>query len=88
MTGTDRAACAAVEPFALRVTDDSALPDFPRGCVVVVDPSVAPEPGAWAVLDEAAGPRLARWRPGEPAAVIGVVVQRAGRRRREHRRLA
>ena len=90
MTQADEAlACAASEPFALRVTDDSLAPEFPCGCVVVVDPSVRPEHGDWAVVRERDGPRLVRFdaaRAGQAA--IGVVVQRAGRRRREHRRYA
>ena len=31
--------CGASEPYALQVTDNSMEPEFPKGCVVIVDPS-------------------------------------------------
>jgi len=98
--------CVDAEPFALRVTDDSMEPEFPSGCVVVVDPTGTVEDGAYVIA--AAGAELTfrklrvegeqLWlealRAGYPpltpdegiASVKGVVVQRAGTRRREHKR--
>lgn len=92
------------EAFALRVTDASMAPEFPPGCIVIVDPGLAPAPGRFVVAETATGIVLRRlvqvergWElqalaaPGEaeavsPAAIRGTVTQRAGRRRREHRR--
>lgn len=31
--------CGSSEPYALQVTDNSMEPEFPKGCVVIVDPS-------------------------------------------------
>lgn len=98
--------CVQAEPFALRVTDDSMAPEFPAGCVVVVDPTGHVRDGAFVVVDVAEGLCLRRLhlgagevrlcalsvgvadiRPDDtPACIVGVVVQRAGRRRREHKR--
>jgi SOS-response transcriptional repressor LexA len=96
--------CVDAEPFALRVTDDSMAPEFPRGCVVIVDPGMAPVDGRFVVARTASGTILRRLAvredrfelhalaPGHPrdstsrAAILGCVTQRAGRRRREHKR--
>lgn len=96
--------CVDAEPFALRVTDDSMAPEFPRGCVVIVDPTGAPADGQFVVAQTPGGTLLRRlaigtgqWQlhalaPGYPcdltqrSAVLGCVTQRAGRRRREHKR--
>lgn len=31
--------CGSSEPYALQVTDDSMEPEFPKDCIVLVDPS-------------------------------------------------
>ena len=31
--------CGSSEPYALQVTDNSMEPEFPNGCIVIVDPS-------------------------------------------------
>jgi len=31
--------CGASEPYALQVTDNSMEPEFPEGCIVLIDPS-------------------------------------------------
>ncbi len=31
--------CGASEPYALQVTDNSMEPEFPNGCIVIIDPS-------------------------------------------------
>jgi SOS-response transcriptional repressor LexA len=31
--------CGSSEPYALQVTDNSMEPEFPKGCIVIVDPS-------------------------------------------------
>lgn len=43
--------CSALEPYALRVLGDSMEPEFPDGCVVIVDPGYAPRDGAYVVVE-------------------------------------
>lgn len=43
--------CSALEPYALRVLGDSMEPEFPEGCVVIVDPGYAPRDGAYVVAE-------------------------------------
>lgn len=100
--------CTEAEPYALRVTDRSMAPEFPPGCVIIVDPTGVAVDGAF-VLAEHNGALVLRrlrldrddvWlealdsgyetiRPKSGlSAVRGVVVQRAGKRRRDHKRYA
>lgn len=44
-------ACVSLEPFALRVLDDSMAPDLPAGAVVVVDPGEPPEAGCFVLVE-------------------------------------
>ena len=98
--------CIEAEPYALRVTDDSMAPEFPCGCVVIVDPTGVATDGAFVLAEHDGGLTLRRLRvddngvrleagaAGYPvmrpenglAAIKGVIVQRAGRRRRDHKR--
>ena len=34
----DGGSCSESEPFALQVTDDSMLPEFEPGCIIIIDP--------------------------------------------------
>ena len=43
--------CSALEPFALRVLGDSMEPEFPDGCVVIVDPGFVPRDGSYVVVE-------------------------------------
>jgi len=45
--------CSVLEPFALRVLGDSMEPEFPDGCVIIIDPGAAPRDGAYVVVDYA-----------------------------------
>ena len=45
------AACTSIEPFALRVLDESMAPDLPAGTVVVVDPGEPAEDGCLVLLE-------------------------------------
>ena len=45
--------CGALEPYALRVLGDSMEPEFPEGCVIVVDPGYAPRDGSYVVVEYA-----------------------------------
>ena len=35
----DTANCAASEPYALRIVGDSMEPEFPDGCIIIIDPA-------------------------------------------------
>ena len=61
-------ACVSLEPFALRVLDDSMAPDLPAGAVVVVDPGEPPEDGSLVVLEHEGEVRLRRLRLEAPPA--------------------
>ena len=41
--------CSNSEPFALQVTDRSMEPEFPQGCVIVVEPVGVIEHGSFVV---------------------------------------
>ena len=43
--------CGALEPYALRVLGDSMEPEFPEGCVVIVDPGYAPHDGSYVIVE-------------------------------------
>jgi len=45
--------CGALEPYALRVLGDSMEPEFPDGCVVIVDPGHTPRDGSYVVVEYA-----------------------------------
>jgi phage repressor protein C with HTH and peptisase S24 domain len=45
--------CGALEPYALRVLGDSMEPEFPDGCVIIVDPGHAPHDGSYVVVEYA-----------------------------------
>ncbi|MFT5172430.1 MAG: DNA polymerase V [Gammaproteobacteria bacterium] len=95
--------CVDSEPYALRVIGNDLAPDLPDGCVVIIDPSVAPCAKQYVVADLQSGVTLGalagqsgQWllhpRGTEHDGVTvrlqqirGVVVQRAGRRRRDHK---
>ena len=96
--------CSALEPYALRVIGDSMEPEFPDGCVIIVDPGGVARDGAYVVVDFAGDvffrqlvidgerrflkPVNAKYGGFELTGeynVRGVVVQRAGRRRAQHK---
>ena len=98
--------CTEAEPYALRVTDDSMAPEFPCGCVVIVDPTGVATDGAFVLAEHDGGLTLRRLRLDRDgarleavaagydvirpenglSAVKGVVTQRAGSRRKDHKR--
>lgn len=59
-------ACVSLEPFALRVLDDSMAPDLPAGAVVVVDPGEPPGDGALVLLEHEGEVLLRRLRLAAP----------------------
>lgn len=46
-----REGCSSLEPYALRVLGDSMEPEFPDGCIVIVDPGHAPRDGSWVIVE-------------------------------------
>lgn len=59
-------ACVSLEPYALRVLDDSMAPDFPAGTVVIVDPGEPAEDGCFVVVEQDGEALLRRLRVGPP----------------------
>lgn len=43
--------CASSEPYALQVTDDSMEPEFPRHCIIIIDPFPRCDEGAFVVAE-------------------------------------
>jgi DNA polymerase V len=101
-TGT----CIEAEPFALQVLDDAMEPEFPAGCIIIIDPTGRATDGAFvlAQIDEEFIFRTLHCTPSGDfelhalnagyaplalddglEAVTGVITQRAGRRRRDHK---
>jgi len=96
--------CAEAEPYALRVIGDSMAPEFLDGHIIIVDPAMPPQHGAYVVIDYQGettfrqfmvegGRKFLKALNGayptiemvENYAVRGVVVQRASRRRKDHK---
>jgi SOS-response transcriptional repressor LexA len=95
--------CAEAEPFALRVIGDSMAPEFHDGHIIIVDPAMPAQSGAYVVVDYQGettfrqyvvenGRKFLRTLDGatdvelvEAYQIRGVVVQRAGRRRKDHK---
>jgi len=96
--------CAENEPFALQVTDDSMAPEFPAGCVIVVEPGNAAEDRQYVIFrdgDElclrqllitnagyclhALDHRIPDTTAATAPDIVGRVIRRTGRRRRDAR---
>jgi SOS-response transcriptional repressor LexA len=96
--------CAELEPYALRVTDDSMAPEFWEGCIIIVEPRLSARHGVYAVVDYANDTTFRQYveEGGRkflkalnesypaieitgPFTVRGVVIQRAGTRRAQHK---
>ena len=96
--------CAEAEPYALRVVGDSMAPEFLDGHIVIVDPAMPVQSGAYVVIDYDGETTFRQFivdnerkflralNGAFPATEItkeyrvrGVVVQRAGRRRKDHK---
>ncbi|GJL81554.1 MAG: hypothetical protein DHS20C01_11880 [marine bacterium B5-7] len=52
--------CSESEPFALQVIDDSMEPEFPNGCVIIVEPGGVIDDGCFVVAFHADGVILRR----------------------------
>lgn len=58
--GNTPTTCTESEPFALQVTDESMAPEFPVGCVVIIDPTASPVNGSFVIADSGAEGYLLR----------------------------
>ena len=100
--------CSGSDPFALQVLDDSMEPEFPTGCLIIIDPAGVIENDAYvfakyqgeyifrqlkvSVTDEGKKYTLVATNgdheeleiPGTEA-IYGRIIQRAGKRRKEHK---
>lgn len=47
----DGGGCSELEPYALQVTDASMAPEFPEGCIIVIEPAHSAEPGSYVIVD-------------------------------------
>lgn len=47
----DEAGCANSEPFALRVLGDSMEPEFPDGCIVIIEPNAPAQDGSYVMAE-------------------------------------
>ncbi|MBS82605.1 MAG: peptidase [Gammaproteobacteria bacterium] len=43
--------CGASEPYALQVTDDSMEKEFPRNCIVIIDPTTQCKNGDYVFVE-------------------------------------
>ena len=98
--------CAEAALFSLQVLDDSMEPEFPQGCVIVIDPTALATDGSYVLADDDGGylfRQLQRETQGWSLTALnesfesvllptglntvrGVVVQRSGNRRSQHKR--
>lgn len=96
--------CAEAEPYALRVIGDSMAPEFVEGHILIVDPALPPQHGAYVIIDYQGETTFRQFivenekkflralndaypvvELVEKYSVRGVVVQRASRRRKDHK---
>jgi len=96
--------CAEAEPYALRVLGDSMEPEFREGHILIVDPAMPPQHGAYVIIEyqgettfrqfvvENGRKFLRALNEAYPEvelvgaySVRGVVIQRASRRRKDHK---
>jgi len=77
--------CKEAEPFALRVLDDSMQPEFRVGCIIVIDPTGRATDGCYVLADLSSAKYPETTALDDLSSIAGVVVQRAGVRRRYHK---
>ena len=102
---SDGSSCAEHEPFALQVIDDSMEPEFPRDCVIIIDPTAKAQNGSFVFAKDNEGVYIFRQLEIEgdtytlkalkqgvntiklpnKQAVEGVITQRTGKRRAQHK---
>lgn len=96
--------CGNEEPFALRVIGDEMEPEFPDGCILIIDPAGHCKHGSFVIAQRDDGHifrkleinqsshTLVALKNGverisleDKSSVVGVVIQRAGKRRKDHK---
>ncbi|MGV6810120.1 MAG: S24 family peptidase [bacterium] len=103
---SDGSGCSEAEPFALQVIDDSMEPEFPAGCIIIIDPSGLVQEGAYVFAKDNQEEYIFRQLTIQDQQYIlkplnekydnlvlehgvkqieGVITQRAGRRRSQHK---
>jgi len=103
---TDGSSCAASEPFALQVLGTSMAPEFPDGCIIIIDPGGIVKHGCYVLAVDGANEFIFRQleireqvhylvalEEGHEVIQLaglidikGVVSQRAGKRRKHHKK--
>jgi len=56
----DGSSCSASEPFALQCIDNSMEPEFPVGCIIIIDPSTAIHDGSYVFAKDNRGEYIFR----------------------------
>jgi SOS-response transcriptional repressor LexA len=103
---SDGSSCSESEPFALQCIDNSMEPEFPVGCIIIIDPSAAIRDGSYVFAKDNQGEYIFRQVKIEQKdyylvplnqdyvsmqldtglkQIDGIITQRAGKRRTEHK---
>jgi len=103
---SDGSSCSDSEPFALQCIDNSMEPEFPVGCIIIIDPSTAIRDGSYVFAKDNQGEYIFRQVKIEQddyylvplnedyvsmqletglKQIEGIITQRAGKRRTEHK---
>jgi SOS-response transcriptional repressor LexA len=103
---SDGSSCSESEPFALRCIDNSMEPEFPTGCIIIIDPSAAIRDGSYVFAKDNKDEYIFRQVKIENddyylvplnndyisfkldkglVQIEGIITQRAGKRRSEHK---
>jgi SOS-response transcriptional repressor LexA len=103
---SDGSSCSESEPFALQCIDNSMEPEFPVGCIIIIDPSAAIRDGSYVFAKDNQGEYIFRQVKIEQKdyylvplnqdyvsmqldtglkQIEGIITQRAGKRRTEHK---
>lgn len=103
---SDGSSCSESEPFALQCIDNSMEPEFPVGCIIIIDPSAAIRDGSYVFAKDNQGEYIFRQIKIEQDTyylvplnkdyvsiqletglkqIEGIITQRAGKRRTEHK---
>jgi SOS-response transcriptional repressor LexA len=103
---SDGSSCSESEPFALQCIDNSMEPEFPVGCIVIIDPSAAIRDGSYVFAKDNDDEYIFRQVKIDQdnyylvplnkdyisikltkgfSQIEGIITQRAGKRRTEHK---
>lgn len=51
----DKTSCSTTAMVPLEILDDSMEPEFPKGCIVVIDPALTPNNGSYVLFENSRG---------------------------------